>query len=1031
MAKNEKTRQPERNTKTKPQKKIQNGDLVKVPDGYANAGQRVPYIGQNIEADQFRTTTTLTGEEIQVGVESKFTDLGFSTPINFGNRIVDITEAEFIRSREVEFEGKAFMPGARLYAFFDDVDVNADCAPDGGNFGDPLICDAKGSIRGVFLIPNRDGKRFKTGDRKFRLTTSPTNQTFPPPASWADAKYTARGYIDTKQETTYSTRLYKTETQSVSRNLGPIEMSDSTTRFEIQCPRDPVAQSFFVYEQNGCFITDVDIFFYSKDEVAPVILQIRPLDEGGNPSNKVLPFGEVVKDAEEVIVNVVDLVQGTLTVTGEGGPWDSNNQIQNKSGTTIISGVPISLSTNPPDDMIPTRFTFESPIYLAPNTSYCIVLIADSIKYNVWIAQSGPDVTGRDGVPAFRDPGEANQNIGTSDPISKDPYIQGVYFKSQNGISWTADQTIDLKFSVRKAVFDTSINGEVDFVNFELPTRRLPLDPIETLSGSSKIRVLHPNHGMPGGTPKSRVVLSGVAGGTNGIPLAVLNDADGHELESVELDYYIIDLGAGNEANATGRVGGTAVRATENKRFEELILLTTPLLLPGTDVTWSVKTTSSRGVHDSTTASYQVLPGRNLVPNTKVIFDRPMHISSAPNERNAGDSPPGPSQVLTNGLGDRKSLRLTAILSSTDPNVSPVIDSSRLSVALLNNRLDNPAGYIPLGSTIDPACVINQPFDNFVCVPTALPPAVASTAGLLHFNSSTGALTGTFSSVGTSLTGIGSKLLTEVEVGDVIKDQATGAERKIIAVNSNTSATIDLSFSPDLVGATLLAEPPPLKIKTADANTALHLSKLDIGKLVSVSGSGVTNRNFSDKYILEVNYTPNNTVNDIDLGAPALCEIVVDHRITDAAGIDPANVTIMQKDRYVDEIAPYGGSCASKYVSRKLVLSQPANSLKILFDANRDETCTIDVYYKLDLLDEPTNLDDINWILAEYNIDNGGELIPVVPEPNSDPSEFTAYECNLLDLPLFDGVQIKVVMRGGNPAKPPRIKNMKIIALEE
>jgi hypothetical protein len=71
-----------------------------------------------------------------------------------------------------------------------------------------------------------------------------------------------------------------------------------------------------------------------------ITLQIRPLDDGGNPSNRVVAFGEVIKDPEEVITNVVDLVQGTLTVTGEGGPWTSLTTIRNNSGTTITSETP-------------------------------------------------------------------------------------------------------------------------------------------------------------------------------------------------------------------------------------------------------------------------------------------------------------------------------------------------------------------------------------------------------------------------------------------------------------------------------------------------------------------------------------------------------------------------------------------------------------------------------------------------------------------------------------------------------------------
>ena len=40
--------------------------------------------------------------------------------------------------------------------------------------------------------------------------------------------------------------------------------------------------------------------------------------------------------------------------------------------------------------------------------------------------------------------------------VSRQPYA-GVLFKSQNGSTYTADQNEDLKFTVKKAVFETII----------------------------------------------------------------------------------------------------------------------------------------------------------------------------------------------------------------------------------------------------------------------------------------------------------------------------------------------------------------------------------------------------------------------------------------------------------------------------------------------------------------------------------------------------------------------------------------------
>lgn len=1122
--------------------------FARVPDGYANAGERVPVGPRNFTSPVFKSDNFLNGTRDTTTITSSFVDGGLSEARSLGSRAVETATIEFMRSRLITFEAKGFMPGARLYAFFDGVDVNEDCGPgdyshrvqvENGPFaeftpltiGQPLICDQLGRLKGFFKIPNTPGKRFRTGDRSFRLTTSPTNQLNPPPASAGEQRYTARGWIDISQETFQQTKLFTIAKESHTVSTEETLRIGETVTVGKSCPSDPIAQSFFVYDTGGCFITDVDVFFYNKPSNGePIRLEIRPLDDGGLPSNIVLHT--VIKDAAQVVTNNIDLVSGTLTVTGndnsdplnppnsnDSGPWPSL-EISNESGTNIVSGTPIPLSANPAGDMIPTRFTFTEPIYLNQNESYCIVLISEnSDDYLVWVSQFGPDITGREGLPSFRDEGEVNTEIGTTTAIVKDPYIQGIYFKSQNGISWTPDQTIDMKFKIWKAEFDTSVNGEIEFVNEEIAPRPLTLDPLEFKTGSSLVRVLHPNHGMTDEDPKSRVVfypkfdvsLSGqltstgssttvtATANTNpnsvlfnslpafttelvpgsviinpetrevravvsitddstleinapftlqmtnqtgvlgtsyafpsgaslaGIDAATLLNYEGFEVELTEMDYYIIDIGT--NAIESGRFGGTALCATDNIRFEELMLLTTPLVWPETNIAWNVQTTSSVGPNDSTNFAYEQMARRNLIPNEKLEFDRPMHVSGWINERSAGDTPSGPSSVSSTGLGDKKSLNIRAVLSSNNSNLSPIIDKSRFSVSLLSNRLDDPRGALDVG--VDPSSIINSVFDDFTVLPATDAPAVASNAGDLFFTSSTGLLTGTVEAeIGsTTVIGTGTAFLSELKIGDTIRVTSSGEERRVSLLISDTELRTDIawgtSFGP---GQDLYTNPPPMRIKTADANIAKHLSKIDIGKYLTVTGAASTGRNFTDKLVLRVNYTPFG-VPDSDV-TTMLCEIVVDHKTTENEGTDVNDVTIVQKDRFIDEIAPFGGSCSAKYVSKQLVVPRPSNALKVMFDAHRDPSCRLELYYRLQS-NENEDLDNKNWTYSPFNLDTNGAIQETVPAPNEGRRSFSAYESNLIELPSFVSAQVKIVMRGGNPAKSPLIKNFRMIALDE
>ena len=74
--------------------------------------------------------------------------------------------------------------------------------------------------------------------------------------------------------------------------------------------RDPLAQSFFV--GGAVYITKVDLYFGSKDEFLPCSVQLRTMNLGV-PTTEIIPFGEVVLDPEDV--NVSDDASVKTTVT--------------------------------------------------------------------------------------------------------------------------------------------------------------------------------------------------------------------------------------------------------------------------------------------------------------------------------------------------------------------------------------------------------------------------------------------------------------------------------------------------------------------------------------------------------------------------------------------------------------------------------------------------------------------------------------------------------------------------------------------
>src|SRR6056300_780393 len=302
-----------------------------------------------------------------------------------------------------------------------------------------------------------------------------------------------------------------------------------------------------------------------------------------------------------------------------------------------------------------TKFTFSSPVYIQDNVEYCIVVLANSQEYNAYVARLG------------------ETNLGSDRTISQQPYA-GVLFKSQNGSTWTADQNEDMKFLLRRAEF-SQVTGTVSLTNDTLPARTLKNNPIRTTNGSGVIRVFHPNHGMHG--TDNNVTIAGVASGTyNGITSAQINTTY-TSISNVTLDSY--DVTTAGTATATGDVGGATVTATQNRAFDVLNLggIQT-MLVPGTNIDYYVRPTTGKSIHGSE-SEFSLTSFANklaVVNNDNIFFTTPQIVASEINE--------------TNEMSGAKSFYTILELSTTNTKLSPVLDTQRMSVFTIQNRLNNP-----------------------------------------------------------------------------------------------------------------------------------------------------------------------------------------------------------------------------------------------------------------------------------------------------------------------------------------------------
>ena len=131
------------------------------------------------------------------------------------------------------------------------------------------------------------------------------------------------------------------------------------------------------------------------------------------------------------------------------------------------------------------------------------------------------------------------------------------------------------------------------------------------------------------------------------------------------------------------------------------------------------------------------------------------------------------------------------------------------------------------------------------------------------------------------------------------------------------------------------------------------------------------------------------------------------------------------------------------YYSNAVRLSNPATSLKILLSAFRPENSDIRVLYRLDRLDSSEVSSEFELFPGYKNLidndeDGFGDIVIDAGKNDgrsdsfvglSVSDQFREYQYTADNLDLFNGYTIKIVMSGTNQAKPPRIKELRSIAI--
>lgn len=274
-----------------------------------------------------------------------------------------------------------------------------------------LKSDSTGQLCGVFNLPSEESKKFRTGQRLFRLIDNSSND-LNSSESLAEVIYSSQGLMDDPENYIVSTRTPLTKRSnicdilSISKDVFSRELNSVNRCLDW---KDPLSQTFIIdsaSNRNGVFLNSVDLYFKTKDETLPVMIEIRPTINGYPSTSTVVPFSEVILNPSQVSVS--------------SGPY------------------PLS-QTN-------TRFNFDSPVYLAPG-EYAIIIKTNSIQYEIWSGVVGETVLNSDG----------SYNI-LNEKVTKQPLVGSLY-SSHNSGTWEQIYNESIMFKLNKCKFDYSVDS--------------------------------------------------------------------------------------------------------------------------------------------------------------------------------------------------------------------------------------------------------------------------------------------------------------------------------------------------------------------------------------------------------------------------------------------------------------------------------------------------------------------------------------------------------------------------------------------
>jgi flagellar basal body rod protein FlgC len=936
-----------------------------------------------------------------------------------------------------------------------------------------LLSSNNGRLVGSFFVPdpNSPGNpQFINGTNTFTLIDTPTLN----PAATAAGTEVVSSESSAEEDFTSSGQLNITETNVLTtrniritpaRNVNTTTITNTTTNTTTKTRGgtqispvwevwDPLAQSFYVQDESGIFLTSVEVFFETKDNNGiPVTLQIRPM-VNGLPSDMVVPFSEVTLTPDQIRL----------------------------SGNGTIS----------------TKFTFPSPVYLAgpqqqeirqapigsqQSSQFCVVLLSLSAEYRVFIAR----LTENDLLSGVK--------------ITKQPTL-GSLFKSQNGSTWSPSQLEDLKYNLYRAEFVNE--GLLRFYNPKLSAKNkkvtvLPANGVLPLS--KKIIVGLGSTGYSASTIVPGITLiQGSATGTltaiggsitAGTGVTVSNAGAGYTNGTFNNVTLTTETGFGKDATANITVTSNQISSVTIVNGGSGYAVGDSLLVPdigqnvgfgGRVVVNSITSNNAFVISDvqgkftsgvSTALSYITSAGVTTtvgagVTISSIVEDQyndglHMKVYQPNHAMHSTQNYVTISKVRPSS--DTTRTKLTSRLSASELTTINVASSSGFGTFEGKPISGSNIGYALIGEEII----------SYVSVSTGVISILArGIDGTKSISYPSGTAIRKYEFNGVSLRRINKNhslaLVTNntqhpIDVNSYfikVDMTSSGADRTddLYFKSTESMGNAGINLSQNLQFEVLT---PSIKHIVAPGTNITARVRTFSGTSISGNEVSFVDQGFENISLTDANYfnTPRIVCSQINESTfinetPGNRSLTLETLLTSndprvspvidlmgasvilTTNIINAPVTDWSNDERVRD--PFSDPHAAIYISKTVRLSIPANSLKVMLAAKRRSHNDIRVYYQLvrdDAADAPSNWEPFPGY-SNFKVDGIGIKRVIDPSKNDgsadvrvsidDNSATQDFEYTVDDLPPFTGFAIKIILVGSNQAEPPIVSDLRAIA---